>query len=185
MRNNTAPEKPREATTNVLYKFSCQEGHCDGSNSYIGRTSSTLRRRLQFHRNQGSIFQHFTEIHNMRPPLQKLIDNTQIIHKENDFRKQQIAEAVSITIQRPSINIQQSADFILPSKRLQEHHAPREQASLRVPVLPAQPTNQRPGPVTRATSRLSRATTLSQDHRPPVSANQDAAPYLGSPPRGE
>ena len=160
MRNSTAPRAPREAITNVVYKFSCQEGRCDGSSTYIGRTSSALRRRLQSHRSQGSIFQHFTEIHNMRPPLQKLIEQTEIIHRETRFRKLQIAEAVSITCQHPSINIQQAADFILPSARPQdvhlhqEHQAPRHQQ----PAIHLQiPANQRPGPLTRAAAILARA----------------------------
>ncbi|KAK3864440.1 hypothetical protein Pcinc_029873 [Petrolisthes cinctipes] len=65
---------------------------------------------MQSHRSQGSIFQHFTDIHIMKPPLQKLLDQTEILHKEKDFRKLQISEAVSITCQRPSINIQQAAE---------------------------------------------------------------------------
>ena len=161
MRNSTAPRAPREATTNVVYKFTCQEGRCDGSSTYIGRTSSTLRRRLQYHRNQGSIFQHFTEIHSMRPPLQKLIEQTEIVHKESTFRKLQIAEAVSITCQHPTINIQQAADFILPSARPQVINPLQEQQALRhqQPSEPQpqehqdQPANQNSGPVTRARSR--------------------------------
>ncbi|KAK3877223.1 hypothetical protein Pcinc_018023 [Petrolisthes cinctipes] len=95
---------------------------------------------MQSHRNQGSIFQHFTEIHIMKPPLQKLLDQTEILHKETDFRKLQISEAVSITCQRPSINNQQAADFILPSARPQDqvNHPPANSR-------PAQAANQDPG----------------------------------------
>ena len=165
MRNSTAPRAPREATTNVVYKFSCQEGRCDGSNTYIGRTSSTLRRRLQFHRSQGSIFQHFTEVHNMRPPLQKLIQQTDIVHRESTFRRLQIAEAVSITCQHPTINIQQAVDFILPSARPQEtnphqeQQAPRQQQpnEQQSQEQQAQPANQHSRPVTRAAANLARA----------------------------
>ena len=164
MRNSTAPRTQKEAITNVVYKFSCQEGRCDGSKTYIGRTSSTLRRRLQSHRNQGSIFQHFTETHNMKPPLEKLIEHTEIVHKETAFRKLQIAEAVSITCQHPTINIQQTADFILPSARPQqtnqhqEQHAPRQQQhqEQQPQEQPVQPANQRPGPVTRAAANQAR-----------------------------
>ena len=165
MRNSTAPRVPREATTNVVYKFSCQEGRCDGSSTYIGRTSSTLRRRLQAHRSNGSIFQHFTETHNMRPPLQKLIEQTEIVHKESAFRKLQIAEAVSIICQHPTINIQQAADFILPSARPQEtnpnldQHAPRQQQlhEQQPQEQQVQPANQHIGPVTRAAANRARA----------------------------
>ncbi|KAK4328408.1 hypothetical protein Pmani_001156 [Petrolisthes manimaculis] len=151
MRNSTAPVSPKEATTNVIYKFSCEEGRCDGSSNYIGRTSTTLRRRMQSHRNQGSIFQHFTDIHIMKPPLQKLLNQTEIIHKENDLRELQISEAVSITYQRPSINVQQAADFILPSARPQYRNTPPVQHHLQVEDAP-QPRNQLTGPVTRSRS---------------------------------
>ena len=174
MRNSTAPRAPRESTTNVVYKFSCQEGRCDGSSTYIGRTSSTLRRRLQFHRNQGSIFQHFTEIHNMRPPLQKLIQSTDIIHKQSTFRKLQIAEAVSITCQRPTINIQQATDFILPSGRPQGTHPHQEQQANRQQQV--QPANQRQGPVTRAAAALARASR--QDPGSPTQSNSQSEPSI-------
>ena len=154
MRNSTAPATPKEAATNVVYKFSCQEGHCDGSNNYIGRTTTTLRRRMQSHRNQGSIFQHFTDIHIKKPPLQTLLDYTEIIHKENDFRKLQISEAVSITCQRPSINIQQAADFILPSARPKDINNTSMQVNPQN-HNPIQPQSIHLGPVTRSRGRAS------------------------------
>ncbi|KAK4320107.1 hypothetical protein Pmani_009013 [Petrolisthes manimaculis] len=110
---------------------------------------------MQSHRNQGSIFQHFTDIHIMKPPLQKLLDQTEIIHKENDFRKLQISEAVSI-------NVQQAADFILPSARPQDRNTPPVQHHLQVEDAP-QPGNQLTGPVTRSRSRASGASSLPQD----------------------
>ena len=168
MRNSTAPRAPREDSTNVVYKFSCMEGHCDGSSTYIGRTSSTLRRRLQFHRNNGSIFQHYTDIHNMKPPLQALIESTEIVHKENQFRKLQIAEAVSITCQRPTINIQQAADFILPSTRPQSSTPQQTHGAPEPATQPPQAANQNPGPTTRS---VTRAASL----RPTPAANQNSA----------
>ena len=181
MRNSTAPRTPREATTNVVYKFSCQEGRCDGSSTYIGRTSSTLRHRLQSHRSNGSIFQHFTEIHNMRPPLQKLIEQTEIIHKESSFRKLQIAEAVSITCQRPNINIQQAADFILPSARPHGPHPiqKRQQAQAQqAQEQQVQPAKQHTGPVTRAAARTATAR-LSSSHWPlPTQPAANESPVL-------
>ena len=157
MRNSTAPRTPREATTNVVYKFNCMEGRCDGSNTYIGRTSTTLRRRLQYHRNQGSIFQHFTEVHNKKPPLQYLIENTSIIHKETNFRRLQISEAVSITCQRPTINAQQTMNFTLPSVRplepnQQQQHQGEPSAQQEVNAL----TNQRTRLSTRASTQTTR-----------------------------
>ena len=156
MRNSTAPRLPKEATTNVVYRFTCPESCCDSSRSYIGRTSTTLRRRLQYHRNQGSIFQHYTEAHNMRPPLQKLIEGTSILHREANFRKLQIAEAVAITYQRPSINVQQFAEFILPSVRpMVPNHQQQQEGNNRAFSMSQAVTNQRPQRMTRAANRES------------------------------
>ena len=55
--------------------------------------------------------------HDRKPTVEELIENTQIVHKETNFRRLVITEAVSITIQKPSLNIQQEADRTLPSCR--------------------------------------------------------------------
>ena len=107
-------------------------------------------------------------------PLEKLIQQTEIVHKETVFRKLQIAEAVSITCQHPTINIQQSADFILPSARPQQtiHHqeqqAPRQQPpqEQQPQEQQVQPANQRPGPVTRAAANLARTSRQPPDSHP-------------------
>ena len=117
MRNSTAPRVTREMSTNVIYNFKCQQGHCNGTQSYIGRTSTTLKRRLQSHKNNGSILDHFISVHDKKPALQTLIDNTKIEHMESRFRKLQIAEAVFIHTKQPLINVQKAVDFILPSAR--------------------------------------------------------------------
>ena len=97
----------------------------------------------------------------MKPPLQKLIETTKIVHHENQFRKLQIAEAVSITCQRPSINIQQAADFILPSARPQ---IPERQQEQRAP--PRTITQQRAPPRT-ITQQRSPPRTITQQRAPP------------------
>ena len=117
MRNSTAPRVAREMSTNVIYNFKCQQGHCNGTQSYIGRTSTTLRRRLQSHKNNGAILDHFISVHDRKPALQTLIDNTKIEYRESRFRKLQIAEAVFIHTMKPTINVQKAVDFILPSAR--------------------------------------------------------------------
>ena len=76
-------------------------------------------RRLQYHRNQGSIFLHYIDNHDKKTPLQKLIDSTTILHRESNHRKLQIAESVAITVRHPNINVQLATDFILPSVRPQ------------------------------------------------------------------
>ena len=118
MKNNTAPEGPKEMCTNVVYKFSCPEETCKSpSTDYLGYTTTTLRRRLLAHRNQGAIHQHFVDIHDRKPSLKELIDSTNIIHKESRYGRLLITEAVSIAIQKPSLNIQMDFNTALPSCR--------------------------------------------------------------------
>ena len=118
MKNSTAPQGSKDTCTNVVYKFSCPERMCKSSSKcYIGHTTTTIRRRFKAHRNQGAIHQHFIDAHDRKPTLQELIDNTDIIHKENNYGRLKITEAVSITLQNPSLNRQQEADQILPSNK--------------------------------------------------------------------
>ena len=120
MRNSTVPPKEKEARTNVVYKFKCPEGNCESpENTYIGHTSTTLRRRLLYHRNQGAIFQHFTDKHDRKPTVTELLDSTTIIAQESNIRRRMITEAVYIKLQKPSLNIQTASYYILPSTRRQ------------------------------------------------------------------
>ncbi|XP_066952347.1 uncharacterized protein [Macrobrachium rosenbergii] len=130
MKNSTAPVGPKEMCTNVVYKFICPEEMCKShSNTYIGHTTTTLRRRMLAHRNQGAIHQHFIDIHDRKPSLQELIEGAQVVHKENNYGRLLIAEAVSIAIQKPTLNIQQESDHILPSSRKRTARANADQTS--------------------------------------------------------
>ena len=85
MKNGTAPQGSKDVCTNVVYKFSCPERMCKSSSkSYIGHTTTTIRRRFQAHRNQGAIHQHFIDVHDRKPSLEELIDNTELIHRERE-----------------------------------------------------------------------------------------------------
>ena len=118
MKNNTAPSETKETMTNIVYRFKCTEGTCESSeNIYIGYTTNQLRKRFQFHRNQGSIFQHFTEKHDRRPTVTELLDSTDIITREQNFTRLTIAEAVHIQLQKPTLNVQTHSHHVLPSTR--------------------------------------------------------------------
>ena len=120
MRNCTAPPKEKETRTNIVYKFICPERNCESSEtSYIGLTRTTLRRRMQYHRNQGAIFQHYTEKHDKRPTVKELLESTDIIGQESTTRRLMIAEAVSIKLQKPTLNVQTASQYVLPSTRRQ------------------------------------------------------------------
>ena len=120
MRNSTAPPKEKEAKTNVVYKFLCPERDCEPSSvSYIGLTSTTLRRRFQGHRSHGAIFQHYTEVHDRKPAVNELLESTSILGHESSSRRLMIAEAVSIKLQKPTLNVQTTSQYVLPSTRRQ------------------------------------------------------------------
>ena len=84
MRNNTTDGKSLEEETNVVYQFICPVGACQHRNTtYIGLTTTTLRRRMLAHRNNGGINKHFTNSHDQKPLLTELLENTTIIHRES------------------------------------------------------------------------------------------------------
>ena len=120
MKNSTAPPKEKSLKTNVVYKFTCPEGNCESpTTTYIGHTTTHLRRRLQNHRNNGAIFQHYTDKHNRKPGVEELLQSTVIIGQESNIKRLMIAEAVSIKLQKPNLNIQMASQYILPSSRRQ------------------------------------------------------------------
>ena len=118
MRNCTAKKKPLEEETNVVYEFRCSVDACERRDvTYIGLTSTTLRRRMLAHRNNGGINSHYTKKHDRKPLLNELLENTSIIHREIRSTRLKIAEAVSIALKHPTLNTQKESDYVLPSAR--------------------------------------------------------------------
>ena len=72
---------------------------------------------MQAHRNHGGINNHYTEAHDRKPLLIKLLENTTIIHREMQNHRLNIAEAVSIALNHPNLNTQTEHDYVLPSAR--------------------------------------------------------------------
>ena len=129
MRNSIAPKKSQDLQTNIIYHFRCPDDACQRrSESYIGLTTTTMKRRMQGHRNSGAIHEHYTDVHGRKPQVAELTNNTTIIHREPTSTRLRIAEAVSIELQRPTLNIQSQFDLVLPSSRRRAvHHAPAGQ----------------------------------------------------------
>ena len=97
-----------------------------------------MKRRMQGHRNNGAINEHFTQVHGRKPQVTELTDNTTIIHREPLNSRLRIAEAVSIELQQPNLNIQTEFDLILPSKRRRRtHHAPADNRGEEGPMTDA------------------------------------------------
>ena len=132
--------------TNVVYKFTCSEEMCKSSaKDYVGHTTTTLRKRMLAHRNNGAIHQHYVDNHDKKPTLLELIEGTEIIHKESNYSRLLISEAVSIALQKPTLNIQQEADNILPScrgrRQVPSNDPPARPQATRVTNPPTDTTN--------------------------------------------
>ena len=97
--------------------------------AYIGLTKTTLRRRMQAHRNHGGINSHFTTVHDRKPLVNELLDNTSIVHRESKRFRLSIAEAVSIALNHPILNTQTESDYVLPSARRRAITIRREEPS--------------------------------------------------------
>ena len=112
MKNNptdtTSPLKRR----NVVYHFKCPLPECSGQ--YIGMTTMTLSKRMSCHVQQGNIYSHFVNCHNVTPNRETLIDGTKVIDSSPDLRRLRFLEALHIAIAKPSINVTQEP-FLLPS----------------------------------------------------------------------
>ena len=74
------------------------------SNEYIGLTTQTLKERMVGHRHQGSIFAHFRNVHGIKPEVAHLLENTQILYRENDQFQLHIYEALHIRKFKPKLN---------------------------------------------------------------------------------
>ena len=129
MKNNTAPRRDHAEETNVVYHFTCPAVACQRRKAdYIGLTTATIRQRMQGHTYNGAIKDHYKRVHNRKPDINELITNTTVIHRIQAKQRLVIAEAVSIALKRPSLNIQREFDYILPSCRKRNVRAGENQA---------------------------------------------------------
>ena len=98
--------------TNVIYECTCKFGDCehltDTNNrpTYIGYTTTTLSRRLTMHLQQGAIKTHTLTHHNIPITRHTLVNNTRIIHKENNSNRLQLKEALLKKQRKPKLNKQ-------------------------------------------------------------------------------
>ena len=96
-------------STNVVYQFDCPNEGCRLRNiHYVGYTLTTLSRRLTMHLQEGAPKDHFHQTHNTKITRNILVDNTKIIHRNNDPTKVEIAEALIIQEHTPPLNSQKN-----------------------------------------------------------------------------
>lgn len=96
-------------STNVVYQFDCPNEGCRLRNiHYVGYTSTTLSRRLTMHLQEGAPKEHFHQAHGTKITRNILVDNTKIIHRNNNPTKVEIAEALIIQEHTPPLNSQKN-----------------------------------------------------------------------------
>ena len=110
MKNNLLP-KPRELSrTNLTYDFNCTIGECKHlppkQVRYSGVTTCTLSRRLSYHLQNGAIKNHVLQEHNRNITREEIVSMTKVRYYENDIRRLEILEALTIRFEDPDINKQ-------------------------------------------------------------------------------
>ena len=106
MKNNTRRE-PELQRTNVIYRWKCPNEDCKLQNrevDYIGRTTTTLSRRLTMHLHGHPPSEHTREAHKKDITREDLVENTSIIASDRNVRRLNILEAVLIRERCPVLN---------------------------------------------------------------------------------
>ena len=109
MKNNCCPVLGDLQRSNFNYKFSCSTGDCENRMvNYIGRTQTTLSRRITMHlqSNESAIVKHFIDVHDRKPTRKELVKNIKIEKMYKDKRRLDVSEALLIRREKPILNIQ-------------------------------------------------------------------------------
>ena len=102
--------------SNIVYQFTCPHEDCKPHITpvcYVGHTTTTLSRRLTYHKQNGDLEKHMRERHNSRITRQELVEGTKILDFEKNRRRLRILEAVYIQLLRPALNIQRDHEGII------------------------------------------------------------------------
>ena len=177
MRNNQAPATPELQQNNLIYEYNCTSGECVhlSNASYVGLTTTTLSRRITMHLQSGGPKDHACKKHQPSPLTRaKMVDNTKIIRRENDFSRLQRFEALYIQQKNPIINSQETGSSrtlklfnFSNTARPQRLQLPHNNSS-RVPHRsspPAMTTSPPENPCIRRPDVLSQPTPRSRDRR--------------------
>ena len=77
---------------------------------YIGYTTTTLKQRMSTHAQNGSIITHSKEQHNRKLTTCEILQNVESIFHSTDKNELQIAEALFIKSECPSLNNQKEGE---------------------------------------------------------------------------
>ena len=107
MKNNLQVQGKLKSS-NVIYRFKCPDEDCQlrPKEYYVGYTQTTLSRRLTMHLGKGAIKDHSEQEHQATMTRDAIVKNTEIIRRESNAIRLQIAEAIIIMIDDPHINRQ-------------------------------------------------------------------------------
>ena len=91
----------------VVYQFTCEREPCNQAQFYIGYTTTTVKSRLTAHAQQGSIKKHIMEVPlQSKVATQEIMKNITILRKIPNPNDVQIAEALLIKENKPTLNNQ-------------------------------------------------------------------------------
>ena len=106
IKNNINKEK---IESHVVYSYTCEMEECRLS-KYIGYTTTTLKQRMTTHAQNGSITTHNKEKHNRKLKAAEILEHIKPIHHSIDKIELQIAEALFIKEEKPSLNNQREGE---------------------------------------------------------------------------
>ena len=111
LRNNPTNDNSPLKQTNLIYHYKCTTGDCAllPNSGYIGKTTTSLSRRLTMHLQSGGPLTHMDKHHHQRLTRQDLTSNTTILARGLSGRYLTALEAVFIRDMDPLINKQVNA----------------------------------------------------------------------------
>ena len=84
------------------------------THEYIGMTTMRLSKRISCHAQEGTIFSHFKNMHNITPVRDQLINSIEIIDSNSNPKRLRFLEAIHILEKKPSLNCTQEP-MLLPT----------------------------------------------------------------------
>ena len=106
--NNLCKSSTMKEQSGVVYQINCPVDTCNVSNPfYIGYATQTVFKRVTEHSYKGALKDHLRSHHNQATVRDKLLDSAKIIKRLSDQNRLSIYEALAITSNKPSLNVQQ------------------------------------------------------------------------------